>query len=676
VPAFAVALLLLGVPGVAVMLALRIRGLAALCLTPAVSVSVVSASAVVAPLLHLPWGWPVLLLGTAVAAAAAWLARRFIPALQAAGPAAPHRRHATRGITPAAVAGVLTALAVTVVFLVVVSPSPEQFTQGYDSVFHLNATEYAVQTRNASSFSISGFILPSGKSVFYPAAWHGLASLLVILTGISIPAAMNVLTLAVAGLVWPLSCVFFARTLFGEKRTVLLAAGALSAAFPAFPYLLLQYGSAYPNLLSNAMVPAGAALVLLIIRPPARPPLEPAMALAMVVLFLPGTAMAQPNGVFSILLVLTPLLAHRVYVWLRTGFALGRRRGWLRGGVVLAAAGAVAGILLSLPQFRSLFNYTSPAFLPFPLAFLRNLTQAPDPIWFPAAALTLLALAGAWAAARRRGLRWLPASLLLVSFTYPLAAGTNLPVANVVMAPWWDNPERIAALMPLVAVPLAALGLAGLVGWLRTRFPTSRLVSTRRGTATAAAVLAVVLAFSNPGFWQMAGAVGQMYSVPAKPDKLAQVDAQELALIHRLDSLTTARDVIANNPYNGSALAMALAGRHMLFPYSSQGDLTADQYTLRFWLNRVGSDQAVCAAAKRLGVTYLLDFGTDYIPAFNNPRSLYPGVTLAAGTEGFTLVAREGHASLYKLTLCAGVPQQPGARLPSAVPDHVRDESS
>ncbi|MCQ9164835.1 MULTISPECIES: DUF6541 family protein [unclassified Arthrobacter] len=662
VPAFGMALLILGVPGAAVVTALRIRGLPALCLAPAVSVSVAAVSAVVAPLIHLPWGWPVLLLGTAIATAAAWLARRFIPALQPAagavpaGPAAPHRRRASRATLQAAVAGVLVALAVTTVFLVVVSPSPGQFTQGYDSVFHLNATEYAVETRNASSFAISGFILPAGASVFYPGAWHGLASLLVISTGISVPAATNILWLAVAGLVWPLSCVFLARTVFGERRVMLLAAGALAAAFPAFPYLLLQYGSAYPNMLSNALVPAGAALVLLILSPSARPPLEPALALAAIVLFLPGLAMAQPNGVFSILLVLTPLLVQRVWLWLRKGFADSRGQGWTRAAVLAASVAAVAGGLLSLPQVRGLFNYTSPAFLPFPLAFLRNITQAPAPIWFPAAALLLLVLAGAWTAAKVHGRRWVPASLLLVAFTYPLSSGTNLPAANVVMAPWWDNPERIAALMPLVAVPLAALGVDRLAGWLPTRHPRVRLVSRRGGTTTAAAALAVVLAFSNPGFWQMAGAVGQMYNVPAKPDSLAQVDAQELALIHRLDSLTTPKDVIANNPYNGSALAMALAGRHMLFPYSSQGSLTADQYTLRFWLNRVGSDQAVCAAAKRLGVTYLLDFGTDYIPAFNNPRSLYPGVTLASGTQGFTLVARDGHAALYKLTLCAGVP--------------------
>lgn len=655
-PAFAVALLILAVPGAAVLAVLRVRGLMALCLAPAVSVSIVAVSAVVAPLIHLPWHIPVVLLGTAIAAAAAWAARRFIPALAAASPAA--GKETSTGVVPAAI-GVFLALAMTTALLTLVAVNPEQFTQGYDSVFHLNATAFAVEQSNASSFAISGFILPTGKAAFYPGAWHGLASLLAIVTGISIPAATNIMWLAVAGTVWPLSCVFLTRVLFGGRHLLFVCAGILAAAFPAFPWLLLQYGSAYPNALSNALVPVGIGLVLLILRPAVHTGLEPVQALTLVVLFLPGAVTAQPNGIFSVLLVLTPLLGYLLYAWLRSGFRRSRRHGWNRMILLVLVTAAISAALFALPQIRSLFSYTSPAFLSFPVALLRNFTHAPAPIWFPAVALTILIVIGMRAGFRLPGLRWLPAALILLAFTYPFAAGTNFALANIAMAPWWDNPERIAALMPLLAVPLAALGLVRFLDWLGSRFPTAFFAPTlsrRKGKMAAAAGLAVVLAFSNPGLWQMKGQVGIIYNVPENPDGLAQVDAQELALIHRLGNYTTKDDVIANNPYNGSALAMALAGRTMLFPYSSQGDLNTDLYTLRFWLNRVGSDQEVCEAAKRQGVTHLLDFGTDYIPAFNDPRSLYPGVTLAPDSDAFTLVASDGHAKLYKLTLCGGVP--------------------
>ncbi|MEV8180550.1 DUF6541 family protein [Specibacter sp. NPDC078692] len=655
VPAFVVALLILALPGAAVLAALRIRGLMALCLAPTVSVSVLAVSAIVAPLINLRWGIPVVLVGTAVATAAAWVARRFIPALNSIEAVSGARSRV--GLSAGAI-GALTALSITTLLLLLVARTPEQFTQGYDTVFHLNASANAVDTGNASSFAISSFILPTVKSSFYPGAWHGLVSLLAIVTGISVPAATNLMWLAVAALVWPLSAMFLTRVLFGARPLLLVSAAALAAAFPAFPWLLLQYGSAYPNSLSNALVPVGIGLVLLVLRPAKHHGLEPVQALTVVALFLPGAVTAQPNGVFSILLVLTPLLGYLIYAWLRTGFSRSHLHGWVRVALLVCALGVAAAALYTLPQIRSLFSYTSPAFLFFPLALIRNFTHAPAPIWFPALALTALVLIGVRAGFRRPGLRWLPAALVLLVFTYPLTAGTNFVPANIAMAPWWDNPERVAALMPLLAVPLAALGLVQAMDWLGSKAKSRNLspaLLQRKGNVAAAAGLVVVLALSNPGLWQMKGQVGIMFEVPAEPNGLAQIDAQELALIHRLPNYTSVDDVIANNPYNGSALAMALAGRQMLFPYSSQGDLNEDLYTLRFWLNRVGSDPDVCAAAKRQGVTYLLDFGTDYIPAFNDPRSLYPGITLAADSDAFTLVANEGHAKLYKLTTCGGI---------------------
>lgn len=650
-PAFVLALLILLVPGLLVMAALRIKSLAALTLAPAVSISIVATSAVVAPLIHLPWNWPVVLLGTAITVAGAYLGRRYIPALNHSE-SVPEKR----GMVPAALLGVAGALVTVCIIVMLNASNPEQFTQGYDTVFHLNATEYAVRTGDASSFDISHFITVNEAKMFYPAAWHGLASLLVVITGISVPAATNVLWLAVAGVVWPLGCVFLTRVLIAENRTAVLAAGVLAGAFPAFPYLLLKYGSAYPNALSNAIVPVGIGLVLLIIRPAAHKLIDPPMALAVVVLYMPGTVTAQPNGIFSILVVLSPLLLWLLYVWIRTGWMLRKTNGVLRLILVVGLAAGATSALFLLPQIRSLFNYTNPAFLPFWAALLRSFTQAPDPVVFPAVALVILILIAARKVWREHRLYWLVVAFVLLCFSYPMTAGTNNVLSNALLAPWWDNPERIAALMPLVGVPLAAIGLAHVLTLLARRFPY-RMWWAGLGASRAAGamLLALAITFSNPGLWQVSGSIGNAYNVPEEPNGFAQIDAHELSLIHRLDQLTGPNDVIANNPYNGSALAMALADKNMLFPYSSQGQLSADQYLLRFWLNRVGSDQNVCAAAKRLGVTYLLDFGTDYIPAFDDPRSLYPGVTLAGDSQGFTLVAKDGHAALYKLTLCGGV---------------------
>lgn len=654
---FIVALLILGVPGACVMAALRVRGFAALALAPAISVSIIAVSAVVAPMIHLPWNWPVVALGTAITTAGVYAARRYIPVLtQATDPACNPSREKP-GSIPATLIGVGTALAITTTVLLLNAHDPEQFTQGYDSVFHLNATEFAVQQQNASSFGISDFISATPNHGFYPAAWHGLTSLLIAITGISVPAATNVMWLAVAGVLWPLACVFLTRILFGSRPSLMAAAGALAVAFPSFPYMLLHYGSAYPNTLSNALVPIGVGLVLLIIRANRHKLLEPPLAFALVILYLPGTVVAQPNGIFSIILVVLPLLLWMLFEWAKKGWQKHPAISILRVVIAFALAVLIVWALFLLPQIRSLFNYTSPAFTTFWAGLWRSFSFAPWPVWFPAIALMALVITGIWQACKKKRQYWLLGSFVIIVLCYPTTVGSNDVFFNAVLAPWWDNPERISALLPLVGVPLAALGLTTFMSSLSKRFLYRLWWLGSGGTRLAGVVLlALAVTFSNPGLWQISGAVGRIYNVPQEPDNIAQVDAQELALIKVLDQYTTPEDVIANNPYNGSALAMGLAGRTMLFSYSSQVVLSPDQYTLRFWLNRVGSDQSVCAAAKRLGVTYLLDFGTDYIPAFDNPRSLYPGITLAAGSEGFTLVAKEGQAALYKLTLCAGSP--------------------
>ncbi len=49
-----------------------------------------------------------------------------------------------------------------------------------------------------------------------------------------------------AALVWPAGIVFLTVTLFGPHRVLVIAAGVLAAACPAFPLLMIDYGVLYP----------------------------------------------------------------------------------------------------------------------------------------------------------------------------------------------------------------------------------------------------------------------------------------------------------------------------------------------------------------------------------------------------------------------------------------------
>src|SRR5690606_5761584 len=96
----------------------------------------------------------------------------------------------------------------------------------------------------------------------YPAAWHDLVSLLVSVGGGGIPVSVNVINIVVAAVVWPLGCLYLARTVWGNRPAVVLSAAVLSAGFGAFPISLLDFGVLYPNFLAVALLPLVLAISL------------------------------------------------------------------------------------------------------------------------------------------------------------------------------------------------------------------------------------------------------------------------------------------------------------------------------------------------------------------------------------------------------------------------------
>lgn len=546
-----------------------------------------------------------------------------------------------------ALAGVIGAAIVISVRILLAARDPKQFTQNYDTVFHLNAVQHILNSGNGSSFFVSTFMRASEDPSFYPAAWHDLVSLIIQVTGASIPAATNVMWIVASGVIWPLACCLFTRVLFGARVWVIAAAGLLSAAFSASPYLLLYYGTAYPNGLSNTLVPIGMALVVLMVRAEPARLLPPVVGIVLAVLVVPGIALAQPNGLFTIACLLTPLLILILARWFARGFRLRFEAGLLRVAVFVLAVILVGALLFGNRIFVGLFRFSSPQSMPFVESLWRGLVNAPLPTTTPAWLLSALVVAGLFVAAKRFRQGWLVGSFLLALLLYAFATGSNDRLANALIAPWWGNPERVAALVPMLGVPLAALGMTAIASAIlrNTRWP--------RAVPLLSGIVVVLIVVFSPTLRQMDAALIGVYAVPEKPDPLAQLDTDELALLHRLDDYVPRDAVIANNPWNGSALGMALANRRMLFPYSSMTGFDSDQWWLSIGLDHIATSAVVCEAARHKNVRYLLDFGMDFIEAQRYGVRQYPGIDKAAASGAFTLIASVGEAKLYKLLTCA-----------------------
>src|SRR5690606_16402322 len=121
------------------------------------------------------------------------------------------------------------------------------------------------------------------------------------------------------------------------------------------------------------------------------------------------------------------------------------------------------------------------------------------------------------------------------------------------------------------------------------------------------------------------------------------------ALILRLPELVAAGATIIGNPSTGMGFTFALSGVNAIPktwspPNSGEWDVLAEH------LRDAASDPEVCTALRSFGeVDYVLDFGLGETTA---GRFQLPGLTDFDGQRGFELVARQGDASLWRITAC------------------------
>ncbi|MFE8884909.1 DUF6541 family protein [Pseudarthrobacter enclensis] len=662
-PQFLLAVALLFIPGLAVALAARLRGFRLAATAPGISVSIVAISAIAAPFAGISWSLVPVLAVTIIVAALAWVLSAVI-ARKSQNATAAEPAPAKRGVLAASVAAVLLAAFLIFRRLVAAIGTPEAFSQTFDNVFHLNAIRYILDTGSGSSLTLNAMT----GAASYPAAWHDLVSLLVSAGGSGIPEAVSIINIAVAALVWPLGCIFLAQTIWGSRPAVLVSAGVLSAAFGAFPISLLDFGVLYPNFLAVALLPLVLAITLDVIGLSQVRGISRVIAGLVLLAVLPGLALAHPSAAMAWIAMMAP---PAVYVYARFAVrTLTSTRG--RKRVVAAAAFAVVAVA-AVVLVRVLWNAVRPpaeaAFWPPVESTGQAIGEviASSAIGRPVAwAVLLLTVIGLYVTIRSGRHLWLLGTYAVVAFLFIVVS--SFPAddfRSFWTGIWYNDPPRLAALLPMVTIPFACRG--AVVVWdLVVRGVTEAPGILRRndsvrgghadgtgsvqpGTYLVAAGLVAVLAL---GFATQRGNVRQAQDSMAGSYRLSEdsplVSSDELELIDRLPDEVPADAVMIGNPYNGSSLAYALADRRLvqLHILSAIPDGTAPLLNGPVPLK---DDPAVCPTVEKLNIEYILDFGHREV---HGRDSGYKGLDSLIASGMATLEDSEGDAKLYKLQLC------------------------
>ncbi|GAA2855084.1 DUF6541 family protein [Microbacterium arabinogalactanolyticum] len=621
-PAFLATLALLILPGMPMALLLRLRGVLVFGAAIVGSLASIGAGSVVAPLLGMRWSLlPVLIvaLTITVIAAVLWAMKRE-KALQLRGA---DDRWAWAGVGAAALGWAL------IVILGVSSAShPSQL---FDGIFHLDAVEFILQHGDASPFHMT-MVVPGDASALYPTLWHALVALVVPFSGAVVPAT-NVVTVVMVAVVWPVAIAVLTSVLFPSMRRAVVWAPLAAFGFSVFPLGFLNWGVLYPNLIGMLQVPLMLGFALLAARP--RVPWPQRIGLVLLAVASAGaTAMGHPSAMLGALVLLVPWAAWQ-------GWRVARGHG-ARGRVLFTSA-AVFVLVALIGVWRSL-NVSTGEWLP-------NMTMAQgigevaflSPVGRTAGLLIgPLAAIGIWRTARSK--RW------WILWSHAVAAGFYLaavwlPILSIrtaIVGIWYDDATRVASLLGVLGLPLAGLGAAVVLEWLRNLRATGR---RRR----AAAVLTTAVLLGATHLVAVWNDISFMRNTSFRFDSASQgLTPDEAALFEKADRILESDSRVIGDPLTGASLLYAYTGHDVVFPHVS-GRYGPDAMLLARSMN-TGSAE-VCEAVRRLGVTYAVDFGDKEL--FENYYTTFDGLHDLKDSKILTEVARVGDAALFEVTGCS-----------------------
>ncbi len=634
--AMAICLAALGLPGALIGLALRLRGLWLAALAPVLSFSVIGIAAIVAPVFGAEWSiWPVAVVG-AIAVLLAWAMTLLVRA-----PRAGVSSRTSQWSAPIAVGAGALLMALRCLRGI---PGADLFAQSFDNAFHLAAVRYILDAGNASPWAVSTLGLPDEGGFFYPTGWHALVALVAEASGSPIAVASNACLVVVACLVWPLGVVLLTRTLFGTQAPVLIAAGAISAGFATYPFMMIVTMGTYPLVAAIALLPAAVAAAVACAGVGSGRASRRSAALALVA-SVPALGLVHPSALVMLVVLTLPIAIVAAAKIARS--RPDRARLVVLATVLYGALILVAVLLLRTPidqpdtlrssVAQALGEVASSAFGAMPISILLAVTTGIGVV----ASLR-----------RRRATDWVAIGLwAAVATLYVGTVGGDEFLHLVLGGPWYSDATRIAAFTPVVIAPLAASGAAACWTWL-TAWVRRRGAGRRALRIAALATALVVFAAASIQSGPVRGMDAALRSTFTPTDNalrsLVGVGPDERELIRFIAQRVPEGDVIANNPRDASGFIYPLTGRRLLTPYMLTS-IDHDREVFYAGIAQAEPTDSACDVAQRLGVRWVVEFHPDQVLSGDER---FAGIEDIGTSPVVELVKRVGASSLYRITGC------------------------
>ncbi|MEO8518963.1 MAG: DUF6541 family protein [Dermatophilaceae bacterium] len=569
---------------------------------------------------------------------------------------------------------------------------PNSPSQTIDAGFHYNAVLGVMHSGLPDGGHVAA---ASGAAAtgWYPPLWHDLTALTSSLAGVNVAIGANAVGWAIGGVVWPLSMVWLCSRILPHARLITtLALGLCTGAITLFPYIMLSYGVLWPNVLSLAALPAAIALTLMVIRLLPRSPqaledissageaadgaaldeievaevlhgqsLGPGLSwwtvLSAGFLGVVGMFFAHPGAVFALgiwAFVGAVLLSGRLVVRSRADGPRQLRRAlrWLLLGWLVALA--LFASMDLVPALNSVRDFNWHNLMTMNQAMGQALTLSTiitNASW----ALGAATLWGFYRLLKIPRLRWLLLSHVFLVFLYILCAGSKTWLSRELTGFWYNDAQRVAALIPMTAVPLAAIGItsaADALGRVVSRVSADvfgRLVSPRRalGVATVGMLL-VISVLPGQGLGQGAAVLHDRYNNENFSNLI--VTADEQVLYERLATQLPAGATVLGSPFSGAQFSAIWSGHGVVIPHTTSNP-TPDVALVSRSFKSFMTDPKVCAAVKRLKVGAVVDDHDLFFPD-DERQADYAGLVNLYTTPGLVPIGHGATVTIYRVGDC------------------------
>lgn len=646
-PTLAAAILIVFIPGAILARCLGARGMTWLGASAPLSISLLSVGAIVSQAFQLRWSLLALALVTLITSVTA-VGVRFLFVLRKTGATTMSWKTPAPAMVWSLLAGLGFGAGVIAWRFSRMFVTPENISQSYDNVFHLSALRLILDSGNGSSMFL-GTLQENGPASFYPAAWHDLVTLVIQTSNSSIPVGINSTNIVIGALVWTISGMYLATRVVGVRPATMLLSGALAGAFASFPYLLVDFGVLYPNFLAIAILPALIALLADALGISHRSNTGSALAWTLLVFAAPGLGLAHP----SIFLALGAFAIPLLLFWSTKQCLQTFRKeiGWAQ------CLASVVAVLAFMTLLHALWGRLRPSvaasFWPpsqtIAQALGEAISSAPqrNPVSWIILSLTVL---GLLAIAKNPSRVWFLGVYAVGIFFFVVVSGfIDGELRSFITGVFYNDSFRLAAMLPVAALPLTVFGAIWLFDTLRDRVPNgmrdSRAIFLTILGLGALASLGVGLAAQDNTVEAAQERGSTMYKLDSNSPLLSLDEAK---LLSRAEAKIPEGATVIGNPATGASLVYALANRNVILPAVSS-PRNADDKTVTEMLGQIIEDPAVCQAVERLNAYYILDFGSK---AINNMAIPFPTSEELASNQALTLIDEEGQARLYRIDSC------------------------